>query len=112
MQTLPRYAGYNEDILRRIYLQLLPVTALNVLLPSLGTIINSFIISSLLGADAMAALGIVSPLATFFWVFVNIISDGAAILSGRCLAGATWTGSAAASPRRWPFWAPWAWRSG
>ena len=85
IRGMRKYSGYNEDILRRIYLQLLPVTALNVLLPSLGTIINSFIVSSFLGADAMAALGIIAPLTSFFWVFVNIISDGASIFAGGCL---------------------------
>ena len=82
---MEKYTGYKEDILRRIYLQLLPVTALNVLLPSLGTIINSVIVSAYLGADAMAALGIISPLTNFFWVFIHIISDGASVFAGGCL---------------------------
>ena len=76
---------YNEGILRKMYLMLIPMTILNVLLACQATLVDSFIVSRLLGARAMAALGIVSPLMSFFWVFINVISNGATVFSGRCL---------------------------
>lgn len=76
---------YNEGILRRMYLSLFPITALNGLLSCLGTLVDSFIVSSLLGAQAMAALGLTSPLVVFFWLFINVVSNGTTVFSGRCL---------------------------
>ena len=76
---------YNEGILRKMYLLLIPMPLLNVLLACQATLVDSFIVSRLLGARAMAALGIVSPLMSFFWVFINVISNGATVFSGKCL---------------------------
>lgn len=76
---------YNEDILRKIYLGLLPVTVINSLIGGLGGLVDSSLVSSLLGAKAMAAIGLTSPLMVFFWLFINVIAKGTSVFSGRQL---------------------------
>ena len=77
--------GYSEEILRKMYLALFPAMALNGLISCLGTLVDSFIVSGLLGDRAMAALGLTSPITTIFWLFINVVSNGAAVFAGKCL---------------------------
>lgn len=77
--------GYSEEILRKMYLALFPAMALNGLISCLGTLVDSFIVSDLLGDRAMAALGMTGPITTIFWLFINVVSNGAAVFAGKCL---------------------------
>ena len=79
--------GYSEEILRKMYLALFPAMALNGLISCLGMLVDSFIVSGLLGDRAMAALGITSPITIVFWLFINVVSNGAAVFAGKCLGG-------------------------
>lgn len=75
----------SDQIIRKLFLSLLPVQALSVGLPQINSLVSSFIIGSSYGSIAMAAVGFSIPLTLIISTMGALFSSGAQLLSGQML---------------------------
>ena len=69
----------NSDIIKKIYIKLLPVQVMVAIVAALNTLVDSIIAGNFLGKEVMAAMGLFSPIMTIFELSY-VISVGAQIL--------------------------------
>lgn len=69
----------NSDIIKKIYIKLLPVQVMVAIVAALNTLVDSIIAGNFLGKEVMAAMGLFSPVMTIFGLSY-VISVGAQIL--------------------------------
>lgn len=74
---------YNGRIIAQMFKALLPAQILSCATASLSSIINGFLIGNYLSAEAMVALGLVSPVTTVLTAIAAVVSGGMRILCGR-----------------------------
>lgn len=71
----------NSDIVRISYLRLLPVQIFGIVVSAINTSADSVFTGRFIGPDAMAAVGLFAPIATFFGM-VNVLIVGIQMLCG------------------------------
>ena len=72
-------------MIRKLFLEMVPVQALAVGLPAINGLLNTSIIGKFIGIDALAAIGFAGPLIQIVSTIAVIISTGAQLLCGRYL---------------------------
>lgn len=75
----------STQIVRKLFLSLLPVQALAVGLPAINALLSSFIVGNALGASALAAIGFADPLNNLVAAITGILSSGSQLLCGQYL---------------------------
>lgn len=75
----------SDHIVRKVFLAFIPVQALSAVLPGISGLLNSLIVSSFLGVDALAAIGFVAPFGILVGAGSSVVSSGAQILCGQFL---------------------------
>lgn len=74
---------YDGKLVVQMFKELLPVQILSSVVPYLASIANGVVVGNALSAEAIIALGLVSPMTNLFGAIASIIAGGAKILSGR-----------------------------
>lgn len=72
-------------MIQKLFLAMVPVQALAVGLPAINGLLNTSIIGSFIGIDALAAIGFASPLIQIVTTIAVMISTGAQLMCGRYL---------------------------
>ena len=75
----------NDYIVKQVYRSFLIVSVLSVIAGTLGNLIDNIIVGRFLGGDALAAMGIVSPVALLFLSLGTLCAGGGSILASQAL---------------------------
>lgn len=76
---------HREYVVRGVYRSFLIVSVLSLVSSTLGGLIDNVIIGRFLGSDALAAMGIVSPIALLFLALGTLCASGGSILAAQAL---------------------------
>lgn len=75
-------------ILRRLFLQLLPVQAFAAGLPAINSLLDGLIVGNLIGPSALAAIGFADPLNMFLSAIASTLAAGSQLQCGKHLGKA------------------------
>lgn len=78
-----KHNNREDAFIRKIYARLLPVQIIMVAIQSINGIVDGIIGSRLLGSDAMAAVGLFSPLLSLLYALACIIIVGSQVLGSQ-----------------------------
>lgn len=74
---------FDDELTRNFMLKLLPIQILLAAVPALNGIVSAYFASNNVGVEAMSAVGLYSPIATFVGCLSSIMVGGSAILCGQ-----------------------------
>lgn len=72
-------------MIKKLMFRLLPVQVILMVTGTVNMLVSSYFASNFVGTEAMGAVGLYSPLNTFFAAVAQLLMGGAAILCGECL---------------------------
>lgn len=78
----------STQIVRRLFLSLLPVQAMAAGLPAINSLLDTFIVGNALGPSALAAMGFTGPLTRLLMALGGMVATGSQLLCGQYLGKA------------------------